>query len=1647
MHPLALKTIWVMMQYTGTNEMKGMTMKHFKKSRSLLIFTLIVALFTANISVYADGNKNSTQDINDLQRSLFKEYKIDVVEEDHKDAHLEIELKWNLEDDTSKAIEPDSYYEVLLPKSLTNVTLKSSDSNVQLVENNLSVSLNSKEEITSGTILLSAHLSDEFLDQDNLILDLSSISKEFEPFRISLPTLDDQDETHLDLPVKISRFTLKPEASKDTYYSGEEILMYVGMSLGRDSGTMNHATLEIKIPKTYLDVESLVISDMNSEHEKTVRIEEDFVIIQYWNFPVASGVSMDLPFKFKMLNGKTPDKHSLIIEATLKNDSDQSILAETTETITLQTQSLNLTSRINNNLNGRDSVGGIESKSNPGYLSLDLNELSFVKFAYQLAPNVSNTWGNREFEKIVIEYQLPEGAFFSQEANKNWSYNEKKRTVTYVDEPQSPIVMGSKSKSSTEPLNLKFPNGKIDSMIEGSLKITAYQKDRGMNEAPLVWETPSTFRLKADIPAVQDPVSFYKYGAGTYFDAMQSKEKAGQWRIRLNNSAQPTPNNRLRDVIIRDYNLDSHLKYTGIQFDSNSLNGFIGSFNIDVISKDQTKTRVKSNWYPTGKETVSFQNDDIDSIEISFTDGSFLEGGKNIEFYVLTDFRDTASNILSQHESRRSLHNYAAVTGRLENEQMVSKSSSDTLTIMKVDPSVGIQKEVDMPQISYFLNDAVSYKLKIRGTMLDNKQSLDNLTVVDFIPQGMSYVEGSGNVKFLNTVKSNGKVKSEPTIIPNYKNSGKTALVWNLETVEHTGLLSTSLSTLSEVTYQLQIGKMTAMGDNENESYLTWTNSDVIKPYQSNSNNMNVTDDIYKLNLNQEAQISSSRRTIRYIATREVILTQRVRGNLDQHHLLPPGEARTEQGQDISYLLSIFNNSEEPIDTFTLLKVFPTAGQLSVNEAMIDRKLDPNTFYSEMTLRLVEPVSVPEGFTVSYTQDTYTQDESDFVREAHWQQSLDDYTQATAIKIELKDSTSLGKVTNIDFEIKLRTIGDYDEGSRALSSYAIATTPTLDFFESNISEVRYVKYNVNGLAFEDTDRNGIFDTNDAPFSNLNVKLVDEDLSPVLDPWGNVYETQTDSLGKYTLPVYTKGAYRVIFEVPDGYHVTDKNIDVNGSTIDHAGISGRINLDEETMTDTINGGFYVESSRLTIHNKLRDTDQKFYFNNDNFVYRILINGKPYMGSFVKKDIRYPHFIQEMDTDTGLVFFNSYETIEISGLTQGMNYQVEVLANDTYSPIPLSRVIKGVITRGNHDVTFVHSLRNLKTNYTVIKKWQGGPALKPDIQIQLYRDDVAYGNPITLKSGMLEYQWQDLPVQDEQGKKYRYHVDEVNVPHGYQKSVHENIITNTYRKEVTSYEAKMIWVNSPKTKPVIKLQLMRNNNPYGDVVEISNEMSQYQWHNIPKEDYEGNRYEYHVIQVNEHPDYKTSIYNNLVINTYIPKLKDYTVFSQWLGGYKQKPDIEIQLLQNEEPFGNPIWLNEGLSHYTWSYLPINDKSGNAFEYRIEVLTYLPGYQRNIRGNQVTHQFTRFDIDVSEMTPEEYQEWLKGKEGSNTNHSNTPFDPRNPNNPYVLGANKCPHSNTKDTLPNTGIAERVQSLGFELSLMGIVLYFLSKWTRKRD
>lgn len=85
---------------------------------------------------------------------------------------------------------------------------------------------------------------------------------------------------------------------------------------------------------------------------------------------------------------------------------------------------------------------------------------------------------------------------------------------------------------------------------------------------------------------------------------------------------------------------------------------------------------------------------------------------------------------------------------------------------------------------------------------------------------------------------------------------------------------------------------------------------------------------------------------------------------------------------------------------------------------------------------------------------------------------------------------------------------------------------------------------------------------------------------------------------------------------------------------------------------------------------------------------------------------------------------------------------------------------------------------KINITGTKIWSGGPAAKPNIQIQLYRNGAIMGSPFTLTSGITSYTWQNVDQTDQNGATYSYSINEVAVPAYYSKSVNGMTVTNTY-----------------------------------------------------------------------------------------------------------------------------------------------------------------------------------------------------------------------------------------------------------------------------
>lgn len=178
---------------------------------------------------------------------------------------------------------------------------------------------------------------------------------------------------------------------------------------------------------------------------------------------------------------------------------------------------------------------------------------------------------------------------------------------------------------------------------------------------------------------------------------------------------------------------------------------------------------------------------------------------------------------------------------------------------------------------------------------------------------------------------------------------------------------------------------------------------------------------------------------------------------------------------------------------------------------------------------------------------------------------------------------------------------------------------------------------------------------------------------------------------------------------------------------------------------------------------------------------------------------------------------------------------------------------------------------KISITATKVWEGGPAQKPNIQLQLLRNGIAFGNPVTLTSGQTSYTWPGLSEKDPQGNLYTYTVKEIDPPSGYESEMDGLTITNTYIiPRDASASAKKVWLGGdPEDHEAVDLTLWRtiNGQNFEEITGVnpivtpsSNDtVWSYVWANLERTDFNGNEYTFYFTE-DDVPEGFTRIYSN-------------------------------------------------------------------------------------------------------------------------------------------------------------------------------------------
>jgi hypothetical protein len=232
-------------------------------------------------------------------------------------------------------------------------------------------------------------------------------------------------------------------------------------------------------------------------------------------------------------------------------------------------------------------------------------------------------------------------------------------------------------------------------------------------------------------------------------------------------------------------------------------------------------------------------------------------------------------------------------------------------------------------------------------------------------------------------------------------------------------------------------------------------------------------------------------------------------------------------------------------------------------------------------------------------------------------------------------------------------------------------------------------------------------------------------------------------------------------------------------------------------------------------------------------------------------------------------------------QQINYTVEeVNVPDGYTATPTASADGAVTITNSHTPATVER--------TVTKVWNDNnnayEARTRNVQVQLYADNEAYGEPVTLSGGTdnansgWTYTWTNLP-QKKAGKDITYTVREVSVPTGYTAAYTEEgttfTITNTF--DTVNIGAMKVWNDSgyENMRPVkVSVQLYANGTSRGDVVDLSADNQWMKiWNDLPKYDADGNEITYSVAEVNVPSGYTASVEKNMdnifvITNTYTP-----------------------------------------------------------------------------------------------------------------------------------------------------------------------------------
>lgn len=456
-----------------------------------------------------------------------------------------------------------------------------------------------------------------------------------------------------------------------------------------------------------------------------------------------------------------------------------------------------------------------------------------------------------------------------------------------------------------------------------------------------------------------------------------------------------------------------------------------------------------------------------------------------------------------------------------------------------------------------------------------------------------------------NGIEYDGQVEShrwkqlgidEPTIVKNYKGTGKTAVIVDYG--------KNGVYDYKNVTFKLRATKNTKRGDNNVVTYMVYDHNDIAKPYSENFYYTDALDLDNDGNLNETfMQVHTN---INFIPALELILHKD--GYFKDENLTAEAVV-TDMGDDFVYRLSVFNNAVVPVKYVSLIDIFPYEGdKVIVPNKQGEYKDRDSTFVTGLTgaIEDFEKNDKAKSFFDFFyqTEKKGTIEEN---RDGVWltKDQITDFSKVTGFKAVLKEGKEI--VSKEEVLIYIPSRMPYDASMNEKTDQSVNTaafsTNGKEYNEGNSTSVHFMKYEVKGTVYKDKNKDGFYKeligeqkSGDKSLENIIVNLLNEDGTIAKLPDGKKLTTKTDKDGNYSFNVYTRGKYKVQIENPQNYALVDTKNDPlisAGNSVtagdDSKSESAVFELNPQTRSSVQNAGYYQDSSTISVEKIWRSSD--------------------------------------------------------------------------------------------------------------------------------------------------------------------------------------------------------------------------------------------------------------------------------------------------------------------------------------------------------------------------------------------------------------------------------------------------------------------------